>query len=202
MRQQHSDYVVQDYSDTASTNEELLPHTDGNYWRDPPGLQVFNCVQQSADGGESIYVDGYKVVEDIAQQIPDGYAETALSFFSRVPLRFYLIDPQGYHFEAVGKLQWDVSDNNCGFIASLRNLTGTILRQDLKNHVVQIRHNDYDRSALSHLSNEECHAFYAYHEILSKAIRDPKNQLLIKLKPGTIKHYLTQLFMLKMHMCV
>jgi len=31
--------------DTAYTNMELLPHTDCTYYRDPPALQVFNCVQ-------------------------------------------------------------------------------------------------------------------------------------------------------------
>lgn len=132
-----------------------------------------------------MYVDGYKVVEHIADQVPDGYTETALSFFSRIPLRFYLIDPQGYHFEAVGKLSSDASP--CYDVSFLMDRAGTILRRDLKNHVVQIRHNDYDRSALSHLSNDDCHAFYAYHEILSKAIRDPNNQLFVKLSPGTHK---------------
>lgn len=46
--------------DTAFTNMELLPHTDGTYWRDAPGLQIFNCVEQSSQGGGTWLVDGFK----------------------------------------------------------------------------------------------------------------------------------------------
>ena len=47
--------------DTAYTNILLHPHTDGTYLRDPPGVQVFNCIRQSGQGGDTWLVDGFQV---------------------------------------------------------------------------------------------------------------------------------------------
>lgn len=47
----------------AYTNLGLQAHTDNPY-RDPvPTLQILHCLENSVDGGDSIVVDGFKVVE-------------------------------------------------------------------------------------------------------------------------------------------
>jgi len=52
----------------AYTGSGLLPHTDNPY-RDPvPTLQILACMENSAEGGESIVVDGFKAVEILAQE--------------------------------------------------------------------------------------------------------------------------------------
>ncbi|KAJ1624456.1 hypothetical protein T492DRAFT_267052 [Pavlovales sp. CCMP2436] len=43
--------------DTAYMEVGIKPHTDNTYFRDPPGLQVLNCVSQAERGGESLVVD-------------------------------------------------------------------------------------------------------------------------------------------------
>ena len=47
----------------AYTNLGLQAHTDNPY-RDPvPTLQILACLENSVEGGDSIVVDGFKVVE-------------------------------------------------------------------------------------------------------------------------------------------
>lgn len=48
-------------NDTAMTNIELPPHTDCTYHAIPPGLQLFSCRMNEAEGGESWFVDGRAV---------------------------------------------------------------------------------------------------------------------------------------------
>ena len=52
-------------ADSAYTQEELRPHTDATYSNDAPGLQLLLCCEYSAEGGESIMVDGLKIAEEI-----------------------------------------------------------------------------------------------------------------------------------------
>lgn len=58
-------------NDTAYSNVELKPHTDCTYFRDPPGLQFFNCVEQSAVGGYTWLVDGFKVADHLRNNYPE-----------------------------------------------------------------------------------------------------------------------------------
>ena len=47
-------------ADTAYTNIELLPHTDGTYSHDAPGLQLLHCLAFDGEGGLSTMVDGFR----------------------------------------------------------------------------------------------------------------------------------------------
>ena len=58
-------------ADTAYTNLELLPHTDGTYSHDAPGLQLLHCLFFDGQGGESTMVDGFAIAEHIRQTRPD-----------------------------------------------------------------------------------------------------------------------------------
>ena len=53
-------------ADTAYTNLELLPHTDGTYSHDVPGLQLLHCLAFDGTGGESTMVDGFRIAERAA----------------------------------------------------------------------------------------------------------------------------------------
>lgn len=48
-------------NDTAYTSQALHPHTDATYYSYPPGLQAFCCQTQAAEGGRTIFVDGFQV---------------------------------------------------------------------------------------------------------------------------------------------
>ena len=60
-------------ADTAYTNLELRPHTDGTYAFDAPGLQLFHCRHFAGSGGESILVDGFRIADELRAADPDAY---------------------------------------------------------------------------------------------------------------------------------
>lgn len=58
----------------AYTGLGLQAHTDNPY-RDPvPSLQILYCLENSADGGDSIVVDGFRAAERLRDEMPDGFA--------------------------------------------------------------------------------------------------------------------------------
>jgi trimethyllysine dioxygenase len=146
----------QQYNDTASTNLELLHHTDGTYMRDPPGLQIFNCIAQAGEGGASRYVDSFHVVETLRREHP-----AAFDFFATTPLHYFTYD-------------------NDAHLATMEPL----IRLDHAGNIVQFRHNDYDRAPLTHLSFDQVDQFYRYHEELLRIMRDPKMEFRVKLQVG------------------
>ncbi|GMF16212.1 unnamed protein product [Phytophthora fragariaefolia] len=144
------------YNDTASTNLELLHHTDGTYIRDPPGLQIFNCAAQAGEGGESRYVDSFHVAETLRSEDPEAYR-----VLSTTPLPYFTVD-------------------NDAHLATMEPL----IRVDYAGNIVQFRHNDYDRAPLTHLSFEEVGAFYKAHRKLLEIMRRPEMEFCMKLQVG------------------
>lgn len=61
-------------ADTAYTNLELLPHTDGTYSHDAPGLQMLHCLAFDGEGGESTMVDGFRIASELRARDPELYA--------------------------------------------------------------------------------------------------------------------------------
>jgi trimethyllysine dioxygenase len=60
-------------ADTAYTNLELLPHTDGTYSHDAPGLQLLHCLAFDGTGGESTMVDGFRIADQLRHEEPRHY---------------------------------------------------------------------------------------------------------------------------------
>ena len=60
-------------ADTAYTNLELLPHTDGTYSHDAPGLQLLHCLAFDGTGGQSTMVDGFRIARELRAAEPDLY---------------------------------------------------------------------------------------------------------------------------------
>ena len=60
-------------ADTAYTNLELLPHTDGTYSHDAPGLQLLHCLAFDGTGGQSTMVDGFRIASELRAAEPDLY---------------------------------------------------------------------------------------------------------------------------------
>ena len=60
-------------ADSAYTQEELRPHTDGTYNHDAPGLQLLLCCEYEAEGGESIMVDGFKIAQILRKKHGTSY---------------------------------------------------------------------------------------------------------------------------------
>ena len=102
------------------TNLNIPPHTDGTYYEDVPGLQIFHCISGSYSGGLTSLIDGFAVAERMRAQHPDAFAVLCSV---RLPFR-YIGD--GYH---------------------LSNRTHVFTLDDT-GRVVQFRYNNCDRAPL------------------------------------------------------
>ena len=59
-------------NDTAFTAAPLDPHTDGNYFQDSPGIQVFHAIEADPNGGgDSLLVDGFRIAQEIMHSSPE-----------------------------------------------------------------------------------------------------------------------------------
>ncbi|KAI6033285.1 Trimethyllysine dioxygenase [Pisolithus marmoratus] len=150
--------------DTAYTNVALGAHTDTTYFTDPCGLQIFHLLSHTGgSGGTSLLVDGFYVASLLKKFHPDYY-----DILSRVPIpghasgdptiRYRPSPPSGYP-----TLQHDI-------------ITGEL---------TQVRWNNDDRSAMSHLSPEVVEKWYnaarAWHTLLVS----PDSEYWVQLIPGT-----------------
>lgn len=62
-----------DHSDSAYSTEHLPAHTDNTYFNDAAGLQILHCIQHKGTGGETLLVDGFRVLKDLKDIYPDVY---------------------------------------------------------------------------------------------------------------------------------
>jgi len=69
----------------AHTPGELKPHTDMPSYAWPPSVQLIHFLVNRADGGESVIVDGWRVLADLRRDAPDAFAVLA-----SVPVPFQL----------------------------------------------------------------------------------------------------------------
>ncbi|MFQ6022697.1 MAG: trimethyllysine dioxygenase [Acidiferrobacterales bacterium] len=141
--------------DTAYTNLELLPHTDGTYSHDAPGLQMLHCLQFSGTGGESVLVDGFRVADELRREAPDAF-ETLCRI--RVPGQY--IEP-GIHLMA----------------------NRPVFRLDDRGAVIQVSFNNYDRAPLR-MSPTEAATFYAASRAFDEIVQRSEMQLRFALTPG------------------
>jgi trimethyllysine dioxygenase len=142
-------------ADTAYTDLELRPHTDGTYSHDAPGVQLLHCLHFEGTGGESTMVDAFSVAEQLRIEHPDHYA--TLSSVA-VPGQ-YIGD--GAHLVAARP----------------------VLRHDHTGALVQVSFNNYDRAPFL-LPEAEMVAFYAALRAFDSIANDPSMQWRHVLAPG------------------
>eukprot|EP00757_Euglenozoa_sp_SAG-D1_P017406 gene17405-765_t len=57
----------------AYTSAGLPLHNDLVNEEFPPGIQFFHCIENLAEGGRGIFIDGFKVVEEFRENFPEHY---------------------------------------------------------------------------------------------------------------------------------
>ena len=70
----------------AYTAEKLPLHTDLPNQETPPGYQFLHCLDNDANGGESVFVDGFTVAEQIQRDHPRYFNLLAQN---KIPFRFH-----------------------------------------------------------------------------------------------------------------
>ena len=142
-------------ADTAYTNLELRPHTDGTYSHDAPGLQLLHCVHFDGEGGETTIVDGFRLAAEL--RTTDVRAHHALSSVT-IPGQ-YLGD--GSHLMAARP----------------------VLRHDHTGELVQVSFNNADRAPFLLAANEMVEVYDAL-RAFDRLANDERFQWRHVLRPG------------------
>jgi len=69
----------------AYTAHALTPHTDLPYFETPPDVQCLHCIRNGAEGGASLFVDGFSAARALREEAPEDFD---LLSRRRMPFRF------------------------------------------------------------------------------------------------------------------
>ena len=146
-----------DMADSAYTQEELRPHTDGTYNHDAPGLQLLLCCDYDAQGGESIMVDGLKIAEILKKNDKISY-----DLLTEVEI------PGRYHGDGVELIA-----------------KRPVFKENKQKKIIQVSFNNYDRADFR-LPNNQISNFYNSIRIFDNIANDKSMQWRKILKPGQL----------------
>ncbi|KAL2080399.1 hypothetical protein ACEWY4_024192 [Coilia grayii] len=154
-----------DYSrgDTAYTKLALDRHTDTAYFQEPCGIQVFHCLRHEGTGGRTLLVDGFNAADKLLQRSPKLF-----ELLTQVPIKHEYLENLSDH------------SNHMVGIGPVLNV------YPWNNEVYMIRYNNYDRAVINTVSHDVVQRWYAAHRELTKELRDPDNELWVKLTPGKV----------------
>lgn len=146
--------------DTAYTNFDISAHTDGTYWSDTPGLQLFHLLYHDGEGGTTSLVDAFHCAQLLKQQDPELY-----ELLTRIPI------PAHSAGEDKVCIQPDIPQ--------------PIFKLDLQGNLIQVRWNQSDRSCMDAWENpSDVPKFYRAIRKWYSIISSPDNEIFYQLKPG------------------
>ena len=141
----------------AYTGLGLQAHTDNPY-RDPvPTMQILYCLENSAEGGESMVVDGFRAVERLQEESPAGF-----DLLTKYCAGFSYSGSSGVH------------------LTSRRPMIE--LAPD--GELVGVRFNNRSTAPILDVPFEAMADYYAAYRRLSEIIDDPAMAISFKLAPG------------------
>lgn len=144
-------------SNLAYTGLDLQAHTDNPY-RDPvPTLQILYCLENSAEGGENIVVDGFRVAGRLREENPD-----AFDLLTRYCARFEYAGSTGICLRARRPMIELAPDGE----------------------LVGIRFNNRSAAAITDVPFDDMADYYAAYRRLGELIDDTSMEVTFKLSPG------------------
>lgn len=148
-------------NDTAYTNLYIASHTDGTYWSDTPGLQLFHMLHHDGEGGENMLVDGFKAAEALKKQSPEAYDMLSKTF---IPAH------------SAGEDDVCITPTMPLPVFTHHNQTGEL---------VQVRWNNCDRSIMDQWSDpNDVVKFYKAIRLWNALLTSKEYEIELKLKPG------------------
>lgn len=149
--------------DTAYSKDALPLHTDGSYLQQQPGLQLFNCVEQTEQSddasaplaGSTKLADGFQIARIMREQHPESY-----DFLCRTPLPF----------------------KHCADDVEMAALSPVFWLHPVTGEVAEFRYNATDRAPLDMLSHADVGAFYEHVGKLEAVIES--QEVCFRLKEG------------------
>lgn len=149
-------------NDTAYTNFDISSHTDGTYWSDTPGLQLFHLLYHDGTGGTTSLIDAFKCAEIMSQKHPESF-----KFLTKLPI------PAHSAGEETVLIQPDVPQ--------------PIFKLDDQGKLIQVRWNLSDRSTMNNWEDpNDVPKFYEAIKQWYKIITDKENEFFYQLKPGQV----------------
>ena len=143
----------------AYTNLGLQAHTDNPY-RDPvPTLQILACLENSVEGGDSIVVDGFRVVERLKAENPRGF-----ELLSGHAARFAYEGSSGVRLRAKRPM----------------------IELGPDGELIAVRFNNRSLAAATDIPYEDMADYYAAYRRFAELIEDPSMEVSFKLKPGEL----------------
>jgi len=141
----------------AYTGLGLQAHTDNPY-RDPvPTLQVLACLENSAEGGENMVVDGFAAARRLLAEDPRGF-----TLLAGHPARFSYSGSAGVALHA----------------------RRPMIELSPDGELVAIRFNSRSAAPITDVPFDDMAAYYAAYRRFSDIIDDPAMQVVFKLAPG------------------
>ena len=144
-------------SNLAYTGLGLQAHTDNPY-RDPvPTLQILYCLENSAEGGESTVVDGFRAAERLKAEDPPGFA---------------LLTRHCARFEYAG---------SAGVRLSARR---PMVELAPDGELIAVRFNNRSTAPITDVPYDDMPAYYAAYRRFADIVDDPAMAVSFKLEPG------------------
>lgn len=139
----------------AYTSLALPLHTDLSNQETPPGYQFLHCLVNDTAGGESVFADGLKVLEDLREESPEHFEILATV---AIPFRFHDAEHDIRHYHPVINL-------------------------DHQGNIVELKYNAHLASIFD-LPEDIMHEYYlAYRELMAR-LRKPQYRMKYLLKAG------------------
>lgn len=141
----------------AYTGLGLQAHTDNPY-RDPaPTMQILYCLESTADGGENMVVDGFKVAQRLLKENPEYF--NVLSNYN-------------------ANFKYDGEEGVC--LESSRPMIET----SASGQLLSIRFNNRSAAAFTQVPFDEMPTYYAAYRRMGELIDDPSMEVCFRLNPG------------------
>lgn len=146
-----------DANSSAYTDLRLPLHTDLPTRELQPGLQFLHCLINDASGGESIYVDGFKIAEYMRENHSEEFQDLCT-----IPMSFYNKDKHSdYRFRS------------------------TVMVKDSNNDVIEVRLANFLRGPID-VPSHQTMALYKAYKCFILLTREPKFQLFYRLNAGDL----------------
>ncbi|MFM7028321.1 MAG: TauD/TfdA family dioxygenase [Chakrabartia sp.] len=144
-----------DPNNLAYTPVALPLHSDLPNQEVPPGFQFLHCLANEAEGGGSIFADGFAIAEDLRAQDPE-----AFRLLCEVPIPFRFHDGD-----------YDI------------RVHAPVITLDHAGRLLEIRYNAHI-AAIFDMPAEIMPAYYHAYRAYMRLTRDPRYRLTFKLESG------------------
>lgn len=149
--------IKDDPDSQAFTSDMLLQHIDLPTRETPFGLQFLYTRENTAKGGDGLYVDAYRIAEDMRAEEPE-------------------------HFVSLCNDIWEY--NNRARTSDYRG-TGPVVETDDAGRITGIRYNTFLRAPLRAPVEIQARAYTAYRRFCARA-QDPRYLMRVRYEPGDL----------------